>query len=122
MVAAEFVIRLPATTSAPGRARAFVRDHWSQLADADVLDAVALCVSELVTNALDHARPPYLLRLCTTGYSLRVEVDDASAAAPVVHTGIPNDARGRGMFLVDHLAKSWGVAPSATGKTVWAEF
>jgi anti-sigma regulatory factor (Ser/Thr protein kinase) len=119
-VAAQYGIELPATTSAPGRARAFVRDHWSHLVAPDVLEAVDLCVSELVTNALDHARPPYRLRLSAPEHSLRIEVDDASAAHPVVQTGEPSDARGRGMFLVDRLAAARGGRGSASGQTAWA--
>src|SRR3954453_18907682 len=45
--------------STPRAARAFVRERWADLAQPELLDAVGLCVSELVTNALDHAEPPY---------------------------------------------------------------
>jgi hypothetical protein len=33
----------------------------------------------------------------------------------------PHDSHGRGLFLIDSLARGWGVEPSATGKTVWFE-
>ena len=115
-------MELPATTSAPGAARAFVRDQWTDIAGPEVLDAIDLCVSELVTNALDHALPPYRLRLRVQDQALRIEVDDATVERPVVQSRQPSDARGRGMYLVDQVCRAWGVVPSATGKTVWAEF
>ena len=61
-------------------------------------DAVALCVSELVTNALDHAAPP-----------VRRVVE-------------PSALRGRGLHFVEQSARSWGVSATSGGKTVWAEF
>jgi two-component sensor histidine kinase len=103
-------------------ARAFVRQSWADLDDEDTLDAVALCVSELVTNALDHAVPPYELRIGRRGTRLRVEVDDASDRPPVLRPISPTAARGRGIFLVEAVATTWGVHPTNDGKTVWAEF
>jgi two-component sensor histidine kinase len=118
----EFAVELHATPTAPGSARAFVRDHWADRAGADVLDAVGLCVSELVTNAIDHASPPYHLTLRSHDQTLRIEVADATAVGPVMRSQQPFQARGRGIFLVDQLARAWGVLPSDHGKTVWAEF
>jgi len=106
----------------PGAARAFVHDRWDGMARPEVLDAVGLCVSELVTNALDHAQPPYWLRLSERGSTLRVELEDATVDPPVVRSQDPHQLRGRGMFLVEHLSRAWGVLPSDHGKTVWAEF
>ena len=103
-------------------ARSYVRRRWSHVADAEVMDAVALCVSELVTNALDHAVPPYELRLGQSGNRLRIEVADASAASPIVRQPSSRSLRGRGMFLVDCTATDWGVVNDDGGKTVWAEF
>jgi two-component sensor histidine kinase len=88
----------------------------------EVLDVVGLCVSELVTNAIDHAQPPYWLRLTRRGHTLRIELDDATVDPPIVRSQHPLQARGRGMFLVDTLSRAWGVLPSGHGKTVWAEF
>jgi two-component sensor histidine kinase len=93
-----------------------------QLENGDTLDAVALCVSELVTNALDHAAPPYELRIDRSRRRLRVEVADASERQPVLRQITPTAVRGRGMFLVAAVATTWGVQPTNDGKTVWAEF
>src|SRR4051794_12371614 len=108
--------------SAPGAARAFVRDHWSEQVGAEVLDVVDLCVSELVTNAIDHAEPPYQLRVSEPGGTMRIELEDATVDPPIVRSQHALQARGRGMFLIEKLSRAWGVLPSAHGKTVWAEF
>ena len=115
-------IDLPPTSSAPGAARAFVHEHLSEETRPDVLDAVDLCVSELVTNAIDHAQPPYRLRLSERGRILRIELEDATVEPPIVRSQHPLQARGRGMYLIETLSQAWGVLPSDHGKTVWAEF
>jgi two-component sensor histidine kinase len=115
-------IDLPPTTAAPGEARALVREHWSAQTGPEVLDAVGLCVSELVTNAIDHAQPPYRLRLSERGRTLRIELEDATVDAPIVRSQHPLQARGRGMYLIATLSRAWGVLPCEHGKTVWAEF
>jgi anti-sigma regulatory factor (Ser/Thr protein kinase) len=115
-------IELGPNSSAPGEARAFVREHWSEQAGPDVLDVVGLCVSELVTNAIDHAQPPYRLRLSERGHTLRIELEDATVEPPIVRSQHPLQARGRGMFLIETLSRAWGVLPCEGGKTVWAEF
>ena len=122
MVAGDSRLDLPASPMSAGLARAFVRRCWSHLESADTIDAVALCVSELVTNALDHAPPPYELRVARGCGRLRVEVADASARPPVLRPLSPTARRGRGIFLVECIATQCGVEPTTAGKTVWAEF
>lgn len=116
------MLPLPAEPTAAAMARAFVRRRWSDVDDSDTMDAVALCVSELVTNALDHAPPPYEMRIARDEGRLRIEVADASSHPPLVRPSSPMAARGRGMFLVDATASQWGVESTPRGKTVWAEF
>jgi len=99
-----------------------VRDQLSTSATDATIDAVTLCVSELVTNALDHATPPIDLRMARDDGRLRIEVSDASTARPVPRSYDPSALRGRGLQFVDQNASSWGVDPSPHGKTVWAEF
>jgi anti-sigma regulatory factor (Ser/Thr protein kinase) len=118
----EAELGLPAAPKAAGIARAFVREHLATDSSEATVDAVALCVSELVTNALDHASPPFGLRvLCDCG-RVRVEVSDASQARPVRRVVEPYALRGRGLQFVEESASCWGVVPQPSGKTVWAEF
>ncbi|WP_435865705.1 ATP-binding protein [Streptomyces xanthochromogenes] len=78
------------------------------------LDGIALCVSELATNALLHGVPPgrgFLLRMrLWEGAVLRVEVHDSGGGVPRVTEGAAGtDEGGRGLVLVAALADKWGV-------------
>ena len=86
-----------------------------------VVDTVELLTSEVVTNAILHAAsaPELVVRLADA--RVRVEVHDASPAVPVLHEPDPYDASGRGMTIVDRLARAWGVEHVPEGKRVWFE-
>ncbi|HEU4491494.1 MAG TPA: ATP-binding protein [Jiangellales bacterium] len=105
-------------------ARRAVRDvvrRWGLDLDPDV---VALLVSELVTNALVHGRPPMEVRASRVGSGLRVEVlDGAGERQPRRRSVRPSadDPRGRGLTIVSALATRWGTAASPGGKAVWLE-
>ncbi len=103
-------------------ARSWTRDTLPCVT-GDELDDLLLIVNELVSNAFDHGRSPYALRLyqLTEPCSVRVEVDDASPELPVPGRSRIGDHRGRGLVIVNELAKDWGVLPGPAGKTVWAE-
>ena len=49
-------LRLPPSPESAGRARAFVTSVLMQLGRADLADAAQLAVSEIVANAVLHAR------------------------------------------------------------------
>lgn len=89
----------------------------------DELEDVLLVVNELVSNAYDHGRSPRRLRLHHSSEPcfVRAEVDDASPELPTPGRSRFGAGRGRGMVLVDRLAKDWDVTPGTSGKTVWAE-
>lgn len=91
-------------------------------------ETAELLVSELVTNAVLHARPDAagtvagtVLRLEYGGGWLRIEVHDTSPHAPRPRTPDWLDESGFGLMLVDSLATKWGVQQTAQGKAVWAE-
>lgn len=74
-------------------------------------------LGELLTNAFQHACPPFAVRLFHSGDSrtVRMEVDDgllSTGTGWLVH---------RGLRLVRGLSESWGVERLPEGKTVWAE-
>lgn len=79
-----------------------------------------LVVSELVANAVLHGWGTIVLRLFDTGDGLRIEVEDANPAPPVIMNGHPHGVGGYGVQIVDRLA-DWGWRPSAVGKIVWAK-
>ncbi|MEU0845172.1 ATP-binding protein [Streptomyces sp. NPDC005962] len=89
------------------------------------MEEVALLVlSELMTNAVRHAR--VLGRQIETRYlyqggSVRIEVHDAGDLHPKLRTPPLEAVHGRGLVLVEALADQWGVTPRAVvGKAVWA--
>ena len=86
-------------------------------------DSAMLVVSELVTNAVLHGRPPIELGMSRAGDDVRIEVFDADphadAIAPVWEP-VPERSGGRGLRIVNALAHQWGVEPTPEGKMVWA--
>ncbi|MBU3867022.1 ATP-binding protein [Streptomyces sp. 4503] len=114
---------LPREPEAAALARRMVRTvldtwHLPQLAD----DA-ALVTSELVANAVDHARGR-CMRLTVTRageYRVRLAVIDKSHDEPVRKAPIPSEERGRGLAVVDAFSAAWGVDPLPWGKRVWSE-
>jgi two-component sensor histidine kinase len=77
---------------------------------------------ELVANALRHGLPPAVLRLLHRGDTVVIEVGDSSDQIPrIAEIDNMTSTSGRGMQIVDALARAWGVRPHRGGKTVWAE-
>ncbi|MGA4837834.1 ATP-binding protein [Streptomyces sp. G45] len=118
---------MTATASCVSAARARARsvlDTWG--ISAEVGDDVLLIVSELVTNAITHtASQDVLCRLRADTRGFRIEVEDQSQAGrvPEQRAADPHSQCGRGLILVDALARTWGVTTAARGPghLVWAE-
>jgi anti-sigma regulatory factor (Ser/Thr protein kinase) len=81
-----------------------------------------LVVTELVANAVRHARTPVTVRLVLDDVLLRVEVCDGSTRPARMRVACPTEEGGRGLLLVDALSDAWGVEADRTGKRVWAQF
>jgi serine/threonine-protein kinase RsbW len=117
-------VELPAAESAARLARQATRVAVAVWRLGDLTDTAVLLVSELVTNAIQHAAPGAsgsVLRLEYGGSWLRIEVHDASPHGPKPRTPDWLDESGFGLMLVDALAAKWGVAQTTQGKAVWAE-
>jgi anti-sigma regulatory factor (Ser/Thr protein kinase) len=112
---------LEADPASPRIARERTRSALSAWGDAESRDTAVLLVSELVTNAVVHARSTVTVRLLVDEGCVTVEVDDASALPPSVRLPRADQPGGRGLHLLESLTDRWGVRPSATGKTVWFE-
>jgi anti-sigma regulatory factor (Ser/Thr protein kinase) len=115
------VLDLPPTTDSVPVARRFVRSRLAN-GSADV-DTVTLLVSEVVTNAILHARTTVTLTVESDGEMVRIAVRDGSPVRPRIHSFAATSATGRGLRLLDRLAKRWGVDadPATGGKVVWFE-
>ncbi len=100
-------------------ARAFVAaalHDWR--AHVDVA-AVELATSEVVTNALLHARSQVGVTVRLDDDIVRVVVADDSPSLPVVRHSLPDMTSGRGMDIVAAVTDSWGVERISGGKAVW---
>jgi len=81
-----------------------------------------LLTSEIVTNALVHARTEIIVGVFDTDGRLRVEVADGlSVSLPAPSDPDPEASRGRGLWLIDAIATDWGVESVEAGKLVWFE-
>jgi anti-sigma regulatory factor (Ser/Thr protein kinase) len=80
--------------------------------------------SELVTNAVVHARTVMTLQIRLRPRYLYLAVFDEAHTEPVLrrsgdHTDVPG---GRGLQIVDVAAARWGHLRRPDGKVVWACF
>ncbi|GGJ09435.1 ATP-binding SpoIIE family protein phosphatase [Streptomyces brasiliensis] len=106
--------------AAPGRARRLARRALSRWGLEELSDSVELLVSEVVTNAVRYASRPVTLRLLRTDV-LRCEVGDDVPQLPRLRQARATDEGGRGLYLVNKLARRWGATRLSTGKVVWFE-
>jgi anti-sigma regulatory factor (Ser/Thr protein kinase) len=84
-------------------------------------DDVALLVTELVTNVIDHVdgEAAFTLELALAGGWLQIAVADGSSVRPVVRELDSDNPRGRGLRLIQALADRWGIEDHHDGKRVW---
>jgi anti-sigma regulatory factor (Ser/Thr protein kinase) len=116
-------VDLPADATSPGRARVFVADLLERWELPALVDTATLLTSELVTNAVRHARTGMEIAVSRTDdRTVRIAVTDRAPAADVRARSSADDAEGgRGLFLVEQLAVGWGSAVGDNAKTVWFE-
>lgn len=106
-----------------GLARAQLRKALAGWGMAGIEESAVLVLSELVTNAVVHARVPpgreIQARFVRVVRGVRIEVHDASGAWPVRR--VPDESGGYGLLMVETLASRWGVTErGGVGKAVWA--
>lgn len=128
-------LTLAAMLSAVSCSRMFVKLTLTKWGAVRILDDALLIVSELVTNAvkatgITDPEPNWsalqqlnivTVRIVGLEDSIVFEVWDASPEEPTVKEAALDDEGGRGLDLVEHLAKRWGSYPHRGGKVVWAE-
>jgi anti-sigma regulatory factor (Ser/Thr protein kinase) len=121
---------LPAAPQSAGAARRFATAALAEWRLAALADDVDLVISELITNALLHARGD---RRVAAGAGIRLDLEydgkavtcrvaDGSALPPTPEQAGDTAESGRGLLLVDALSAAWGWSHESAGKVVWARF
>jgi len=112
-------VKLPPHPTSVGSARRFVVERLAALGVPDPGSGAELVVSELVTNAVVHAGTEITLRVRPDPHGARVEVVDGSTTVPGLRVANSRSHSGRGLMLVEHFAREWGVERTPAGKVVW---
>jgi anti-sigma regulatory factor (Ser/Thr protein kinase) len=113
--------RFDATPAGSRAARQFVIETCRQHGLRAMAHEAAIVVTELATNAVTHARTPFVVVVALLRDVVRISVQDASPAVPVPREPELLDTSGRGLALVSAVATKWGVELGDTSKVVWAE-
>jgi excisionase family DNA binding protein len=102
------------------------RDYVAEIAAEWPVDGyhVRVVVSELVTNAIRHARTEEIrVDACSDGDVHVVKVWDGDGTLPVSRSSGTDALGGRGLVIVGELVSRWGtLREAAGGKTVFAEW
>lgn len=111
-------------SSVPHVRRTVVDDLDRRHVPAEVVDEARLAVSELVGNAVRHARPlpDGTVRVHWIIKNGVVELDVTDGGAPTVpRPSQPSvmAVSGRGLRIVRSIAHEWGVLDEERGRTVW---
>lgn len=120
------VMRLTPEPDAPSLARDMVGDGCRAWDLHHLLHPGRLVLSELVTNAVEHARESLTVGVAARGGGLHLTVSDDNPAFPRLldltppRRGEPLNERGRGLRTVAATASGWGTMRTPDGKLVWA--
>jgi anti-sigma regulatory factor (Ser/Thr protein kinase) len=108
------------TPRAVSEARHYVTGELGDL-PRDIVDEVAVIVSELVTNCVLHTDTEFRVRVEHDRQRVRVEVTDYGEGMPTQRVPPISEPTGRGLRIVRELADAFGVEPlpNGSGKTVW---
>lgn len=121
---------LPSRPSAVGAGRTYAScllKKWE--VHGDIADTALLIVSELLTNAVEHAKTDEpsgpsgcSLHIWLAESDITIGVHDQDPRLPVLRQANLYDEGGRGLLLVAEQSLAWGYGhlPTLPGKVVWA--
>lgn len=119
---------LPPSPESARAARRFAHATLAEWRLEPLTDDLDLVVSELITNALLHARTGR----CAPGATIRLDLErheghllcrvgDGSELPPLPEEAVDTAESGRGLLLVEAVSTCWGWSREAGGKSVWAQ-
>jgi anti-sigma regulatory factor (Ser/Thr protein kinase) len=115
-------IELSHEVGSAARARSFIATTLDGWECRDPHEVITLMTSELVTNAVRYADGPIIVGVTRLDqYTVRVHVSDGSPFLPVAPKSVPDTEGGRGLRIVDALARRWGTQRYERQKKVWFE-
>jgi anti-sigma regulatory factor (Ser/Thr protein kinase) len=114
-------VALPGAPESAGRARRFVTSALAAAGRDDACEVAVLLVSELVSNAVLHAGTDLEVVVRLLPDRLTVEVHDGGGGLAVRRNYSATSGTGRGLVLVEELARDWGTVVTDGGKFVWFE-
>ena len=110
---------LGGTIAAVAEARGFVTDHLRRWDLESLVSDAELLTSELVTNAVLHARGDVTVTVAVAEGLAEIGVSDRSSDLPEQRPPTWQAEGGRGLRLVDLVALEWGVVSVDGGKQIW---
>jgi anti-sigma regulatory factor (Ser/Thr protein kinase) len=116
-------MRLGSGPDAAAEARHAIAQLRADL-DPPLLETLRLLVTELVTNSVRHTDcDAVTLRIAIGTSAVLTEVADDGPAFDLepFETGAHDPDYGWGLFLVERLARNWGVKQEGSSKRVWFE-
>ncbi|WP_239531414.1 MULTISPECIES: ATP-binding protein [unclassified Micromonospora] len=120
-LAAVLAADLPPLAEAAREARALVTDGCARWGVPELAEPACIAVTEMVNNVVAHAGTPMTVRIAPRDdCALHLAVRDRSARRPAYAGLAPvNSTGGRGLLLIDTVARRWGSTPLPDGKVVW---
>ncbi len=117
-------LRLPGRPDQVARARRWISQELGR--GHPLHDDCVLLTSEIATNAVLHSRTgaggAFTLDLSHSDKRVYVSVrDEGSAEPPCACHAAPSAANGRGLPLLEALARRWGLIREAGANEVWFE-
>lgn len=119
-------LTLPAQYTSGSMGRTMTGDACLAWGLGPLAHPARLIVSELITNAVEHARTDLIVAVSVRGDVLHLAVRDHHPGLPrmidaaVYRPGELIEQRGTGLRLVQATATAWGAMPCVVGKVVWA--
>jgi hypothetical protein len=117
-----FSLELEPQLGAARRTREMITEACGGWDRPELAGPACIVATEMVNNVVAHAKTPMTVLLAAHGSGMSVAVRDRSAVIPTYTGGpvAPTAYGGRGMLLIDSVARRWGSLVVSDGKVVWA--